>query len=311
MKFKEVCKRIRELKVQGAENVAFTALRAFSSFAAESDASNKEGFVKSLESAKSELFATRPTEPMMRNFINYAIECVLESKSEKVSELKKIVKDTYKKLDESRKTDAIKMEEFGIGLIKEGTKVFTHCHSSTVTDILIKAFRKKRFHVYNTETRPLFQGRRTAIELSKANVPLTHLVDSAASIVLPDCSAMFIGADAITSDGSVVNKVGSNMFAQVAASRNVPVYVCAHSWKFDPETVCNPGEACKPDEEIEQRDPKEVWDKAPSNIKVMNPAFDVVNKKYITAIVSELGVLWPDDFVRQVKRSFFLRKSRG
>ncbi|MFH0752004.1 MAG: hypothetical protein V1914_00205 [archaeon] len=302
MKFKEVCKRIKELKIQGAENVAFAALGAFASFSSKIDVSNKEVFIKQLGSAKSELFATRATEPMMRNFINFTLERVRESNLEKVQDLKRIVRETAKKIADDNKVDSEKLEGFAIGLMRDNTNVFTHCHASTVMNIFKKAYGVKKFGVYNTETRPLFQGRRTAIELSKANIPVTYVVDSAASVALSNCSAMFIGADAITADGSVVNKIGSGMFARVAASRNVPVYVCAHSWKFDPDTVHKA-------EEIEQRSPDEVWKNAPAKVKVLNPAFDIVDKKHITAIVSELGVLWPADFVRQVKKSFFLGDS--
>ncbi len=300
MEFKEVCRQIRELKIQGAESVAFAALKAFVSFASKCDASDKEGFIKSLESAKSELFATRPTEPMMRNFIRYVIGRVEESEADKVSDLKRVVRDALKTINENHESDYVKIESFGVGLISDGTNVFTHCHSSNVMDIFKKAYGVKKFLVCNTEARPLLQGRRTVVELSKAHIPVVHTLDSAASVILKNCSAMFIGADAITADGSVVNKIGSGMFARVAASMNIPVYVCAHSWKFDPETVWKA-------EEIEQRDPAEVWDKAPAKVTVMNPAFDIVDKRHITAIVSELGVLWPADFVRQVKKSFFLR----
>lgn len=298
MDLKEVCVRIRELKIQGAENVAFSALKAFSSFSSKVNATNKEAFLKSLESAREELFATRPTEPMMRNFIRYAIRKVEESDSVDVPSLKKVVKDAVSTIDESHKANALKIEKLAGGLIRDNTSVFTHCHSSTVIDIFRSNYGLKKFSVFCTETRPLFQGRKTATELSNLNIPVSHVVDSAALTVLSKCSAMFVGADAITADGSVVNKIGSGMFAMVAASRNVPVYVCTHSWKFDPDTVFKA-------EEIEQRSPDEVWPKAPEKVKVLNPAFDIIDKRYITAIISELGVLWPDDFVRHAKSSFY------
>ncbi len=302
MDFQEVCRRIRELRIQGAENVAFAALKGFTSYSSKVQAVSKESFLKALESARSEVFATRPTEPMMRNFINYALDRVKMSKSEKVPELKKLVKDTARLLTESREKDKEAINKFGMGLIREDSNVYTHCHSSTVTNMLKAAHGSKKFTVYSTETRPLFQGRITAKDLAGAGVPVIHAVDSCAAIMLSKCSAMIIGADAISADGSVINKVGSGMFAQIAASKNIPVYVCASSWKYDPETVHH-------HESIEHRETKEVWANAPENVKILNPAFEVIGKKCITAIVSELGVLWPDDFLRQVKESFYLRRS--
>lgn len=302
MDFKEVCARIRSLKIQGANNVAFAGLKGFSSFAAKAKSRDREEFLKALEAGKKELFATRPTEPMMRNFVLYAISRARSCKSDDVSEMKRAVRDTVKTLADNFKSDSEKLENNAARLIVDGKNVFTHCHSSTVMGVFKRAYGFKKFSVYNTETRPLFQGRITAGELAKVNIPVFHLVDSGAAMALSMCSAMFIGADAIAADGSVVNKVGSNMFAYVAASKNIPVYVCSHSWKYDPETSSAP-------ERIEERSPSEVWPDAPSKVKVLNPAFDVMDKKYITAIVSELGVLWPADFVKQVRQSFYLRDS--
>jgi len=302
MDFKEVCARIRDLKIQGANNVAFAGLKGFSSFAAKAKSRDRGEFLKALEAGKKELFATRPTEPMMRNFVLYAISRARSCKSDNVPEMKKAVRDTVKMLSDNFKSDSEKLENHAARLIVDGKNVFTHCHSSSVMGVFKRAYGFKKFSVYNTETRPLFQGRITAEELAKANIPVFHIVDSGAAHVLSKCSAMFIGADAITADGSVVNKIGSNMFAYVAASKNIPVYVCSHSWKYDPETSSGP-------ERIEERSPDEVWPDAPSKVKVINPAFDVIDKKYITAIVSELGVLWPADFVKQVKQSFYLRDS--
>ena len=302
MDFKEVCARIRDLKIQGANNVAFAGLRGFSSFASKAKSGNREEFLKALEAGRKELFATRPTEPMMRNFILYAISRAKSCKSDKVADMKRAVRDTLKAISENFKADSEALENHASRLIVDGKNLFTHCHSSTVMGAFKRAYGFKKFSVYSTETRPLFQGRITAEELAKANIPAFHIVDSGAAHALSKCSAMFIGADAIVADGSVVNKIGSNMFAQAAASKNIPVYVCSHSWKYDPETAYAP-------EMIEERSPDEVWPNAPSKVKILNPAFDVIDKRHITAIVSELGVLWPADFVRQVKQSFYLRDS--
>ncbi len=184
MDFREVCRRIREIKVQGAENVAFFALRGFASFASKVEVSNKKGFIDAMESAKSELFLTRPTEPMMRNFIRYVMEQVKSSKSESVPELKRVVKSADKVLEQAHKKDREKMVDFGAHIVNEGSKVFTHCHSSAVVAVFEKASDSKKFTVYNTETRPLFQGRKTALELSKLGIPVFHSVDSCAAVAL-------------------------------------------------------------------------------------------------------------------------------
>jgi translation initiation factor 2B subunit (eIF-2B alpha/beta/delta family) len=88
----------------------------------------------------------------------------------------------------------------------------------------------------------------------------------------------------------IINKIGSNLIAEIARSHKIPVYIMADSWKFTNKKV-----------PIEQRSLNEIWDKAPKNIKIRNPAFEFVPKKYITKIVSEFGVLNYEDFVKRVK----------
>jgi translation initiation factor 2B subunit (eIF-2B alpha/beta/delta family) len=103
---------------------------------------------------------------------------------------------------------------------------------------------------------------------------------------------MVIGADALLKNGDIINKIGSNMFAEIAYDNKVPVYVIADSWKFS-----------KRDVKIEEREYKEIWKHAPKNVRIKNPAFEKVQSKYITAIVSELGILKPKAFVKKVKKN--------
>jgi translation initiation factor 2B subunit (eIF-2B alpha/beta/delta family) len=79
------------------------------------------------------------------------------------------------------------------------------------------------------------------------------------------------------------------MIAELANKNKIPVYIVADSWKFTKSKV-----------PIEQRKLNEVWDKAPKNIKIMNPAFEFVPKKYITKIVTELGILDYNEFLKKV-----------
>jgi translation initiation factor 2B subunit (eIF-2B alpha/beta/delta family) len=167
-----------------------------------------------------------------------------------------------------------------------------------VTHALIYAHdNKKKFQVYNTETRPLFQGRKTARELKKAGINVTMFVDSALGVALSHeqktkkVNKIFIGADAILKDG-VYNKIGSEVIAQIAKNQKIPVYVVADSWKYSSHEVSS-----------EQRDEDEVWEKAPKNLKIENPAFEFIEKKYIKGIISELGVLGHTEFIAKRQKS--------
>ena len=123
-------------------------------------------------------------------------------------------------------------------------------------------------------------------------------IDSAAAIALEKedqndkifVNKVFIGADALLSNG-IINKVGSGMIAELAHKHRIPVYIIADSWKYSKKKV-----------PIENRKLNEIWNRAPKNIRIQNPAFEFVPKKYITGIVSELGILKYEDFVKNMRK---------
>ncbi|MFH0868604.1 MAG: hypothetical protein V1839_00075 [archaeon] len=254
-----VVRDIKNLKIQGAQATAEAALRAWSA------AKNKRLAAKLLRSA-------RPTEPMLFNAIGAA---------EKGADPKRLI--------EKFKADKEKIYKFGAELIKNNSVIFTHCHSSTVTGMLAEAKKQgKKFEVHNTETRPLYQGRLTATELAKAGIHVCHYIDSAALQAMKKADMFLIGADWISPKG-VANKIGTEMFAEVAAKYfKIPVYCLSHSWKFSPEHIV-----------IENRPGKEIWAGAHKNISIHNPAFEVACSEHIKDVVSELGILSFKEFVKR------------
>jgi len=269
MTFNKICKDIKSLKIQGAENIAKAAIRALK--------------IRSDSKAIQKLISLRPTEPALRNTINFIKE-----------DPKKLAKAALNHFKKSNET----ISKYGSKLIKKNSIIFTHCHSSTVIKIFKEAKKTKKFQVYNTETRPLFQGRKTVKDLLKLKIPITHFVDSAGRIALKDCKAAFFGVDAITSDSKVVNKIGTEMFCEIAYKYDLPIYFCANSWKFDPKTILGF------QEKIEERSPKEIWPNAPKKLKIKNYAFEFIKPELVTAIVSELGVYKPHTFVEEVKKTY-------
>ena len=264
--FKSILKDIKEIKIQGARNIAREALKAYK--------------LIPTKSSKKKLFSLRPTEPMMQNVLNMA---------EKGVPYKNIISH----FDESQ--DKINKSVFK--LIKNRDVIFTHCHSTNIVNALIYAKKKgKKFEVYNTETRPLFQGRKTAKELKKAGIKITMFTDSALedalsgekSLKIKKPDKIFLGADALLKKG-IINKIGSELIARIAKEEKIPVYIIADSWKFTKSKI-----------PIENRSINEVWDKAPKGIKIKNPAFEFVDKKYISGIITELGLMKYNSFVRKM-----------
>jgi ribose 1,5-bisphosphate isomerase len=275
------------LKIQGAENVAKEAVKSLGFVVEENKRKTPEQIMAALEKARKKLFKTRATEPCMRNALNFTLYG-----AEKQADIPGYVSQRIKEALEFFRDAEEKITAYGEQKIKDGMTIYTHCHSSTVTRIIKAAWKNnKHIEVHNTETRPRFQGRITAAELAKEGIPVEHYVDSAARFALKKADIMLIGADAITVEGKVINKVGSELFAEIANKYDVPVYVCTNSWKFDPETVFGF------EEPIEKRYAAEVWKDAPKKVKVNNWAFEKIKPELITGVVTELGIYNPQTLV--------------
>jgi ribose 1,5-bisphosphate isomerase len=293
----DAAERIKQLKVQGARNVAIAAINAIEEGTKESDAKHKDEFMKELSDAKTVLFASRETEPLMRNAIRHVIHAVENSDETSVTELMELVSQVSGSFLESLERSKEKIASVGSKRISDGSKVLTHCHSSTVTNMLRRAKQDgKSFKVVCTESRPVFQGRITAKEMLDAGIETTLIVDSAVRYFMNEVDLVVVGADAITSEGNVINKIGTSMVALAAKEARTPFYVVSELLKFDPATVHGDYET------IEERSPTEVWNDAPSGLTIRNPAFDVTRREFIHGIICEEGVISPDSISELVNR---------
>ena len=291
--------KIKNLQVQGARNVAIAAVKAIQTQAQQTKTKNKTQFLAELKEAQTIFFASRETEPLMRNAIRWLITQTQATNTEKVTELSKLVATSADQFLKDLADSKEQIAEIGAKRIHDGSVVFTHCHSSTVTRLLAKAkANDKNFKVICTETRPAFQGRITAKELVDLGIETTFIVDSAARTFMGDVDIVIVGADAITSEGNVVNKIGSSCIAVLAHEARVPFYVVSELLKFDPETL--QGEC----EKIEQRNPAEVWSEAPPKLTVRNPAFDVTPNRYIHGLICEEGIIAPQTIVEVMRRKY-------
>lgn len=279
--YEETLTKIKSLEIQGAENIAVAAVQAF----AEKLKSTQDE--EELKKYIAELSSLRETEPALRNALHF---CLLNYKKDpSVAE---------RAINHFKNAKAL-IAEIGAQKIHNGMTIFTHCHASTVTKILLKAWTDgKRFTVRNTETRPKYQGRKTAEELAAAGIPVIYSVDSAGRLGMKKSDIFLFGADAVTAEGNVVNKIGTTMLVEFANLYQIPVYSCTNSWKFDPETIGGK------DEPIEQRDPKEVWDAPPTGVTVINPAFELTPADKISGIITELGVFKPETLVSEIKKAY-------
>jgi ribose 1,5-bisphosphate isomerase len=301
MTFQQTLKDIKSLKIQGAQKIAQAAVQALGTLIEERASKTKDTktLLKEVLKAKQQLFEIRSTEPCMRNALNFVTQDIkaFEQKTPEDAMYDFAIRTTEAVAQLQGAEENI--AKYGAEKIKDGMIIYTHCHSHSVVNILAKAWKDgKHFEVHNTETRPRFQGRKTAEDLAKLGIPVTHYVDSAARFALKKADLMLIGADAITTEGKVINKVGSELFAEAAARFSIPVYSCTMSWKFDPETIFGF------EEPIEKRFASEVWDKPPRGVKIDNFAFEQVSPELLSGVITELGIYKPGVLVQIVEEKY-------
>ncbi len=293
----DTAEKIRKLEVQGARNVAIAAIKAYETLATQTQAKSRRDFITELLEAQELFFKSRETEPLMRNAIRWIITRVEDSDERGVIELAHRVKLSSQNFQKSLAQSKERIAEIGANRIRDGTVVFTHCHSSTVTNMLAKAKAQgKTFEVICTETRPAFQGRITAREMLELGIKTTFIVDSSARTFMHDIDLVVVGADAITSEGNVVNKIGTGSIALSAHESRKPFYVLSEVLKFSPATLY--GEY----EKIEERSPNEIWKDAPVQLNIRNPAFDVTPRDLIHGIICEEGIISPHTISEVVRR---------
>ncbi|MBI3413661.1 MAG: S-methyl-5-thioribose-1-phosphate isomerase [Candidatus Aenigmarchaeota archaeon] len=289
-----IVKKIKTLEIQGAKNVALAGLKAINLYASGIKSNNRKGFMRELKSKSLLVAAARPTEPALRNAISFVLLRLSECKS--AADAKKTLASEVRSFSKNIENMIKKIGEIGARRIPDNAVVFTHCHSNTVMEILRRAkYDGKKFEVVCTETRPLNQGLTTAKQLAKMRIPVTLIVDSAARAFIKKCDMVLIGADAITSTGDVVNKIGSSTIALIAEEQRKPLYVAAATHKIDPQTAKGFLEP------IEERPGKEIV-KTMKGVKVRNPAFDVVHARRISGIITELGIVPAQQVYRLVEK---------
>jgi methylthioribose-1-phosphate isomerase len=224
------------------------------------------------------------------------------ARGDDIAEIKNSLVIEAKRIHQEEVTATRQLSQLGAGLIKDGFSLLTHCNAGPLATAsygtalgVIKAAKDqgKKVSVLATETRPLLQGARlTTWELRQEGIPVTLITDSMAGYFMQqrkiDC--VIVGADRIAANGDAANKIGTYTLAVLAKENKIPFYVAAPTSTID--LSLSSGEKIP----IEERSPEEVTHIqgvpiAPEGIKAANPAFDVTPHSYITAIITEKGII--------------------
>ncbi len=306
-KVEEIVDDIKSIKIQGATNVAIATFEGMKLFVEKYNPrlDGYDDFLEALNRVGYTLAFARDNEPLAKNGLKFVLRNLITRNPglRDVHECREKVLglcDEFLDLIQSAKSKII---ENSVPIMKGVDEVFTHCHSSTAVSIIANHLKEvKNLKAVCTETRPLFQGRTTARRLHEAGVDTTLIVDSAAESFIIDrgthpIDVVFLGADEITMRGDAVNKIGSWGVALAAYFMGKPVYIVTPILKIEVETAYRPPK-------IEYRTSGEVWEDAPRGLKMLNPAFDIINKEFITGYITELGIIKPDEISTVVQQKF-------
>ncbi|MBI2872499.1 MAG: S-methyl-5-thioribose-1-phosphate isomerase [Chloroflexi bacterium] len=300
---RQAAEAIRQMRVRGAPAIGVAGAYAVALAARALQSRQWDGFLAELEREAAAIGSTRPTAVNLRWAVDRMLRRALQCASS--AEACHALEEEACRIHQEDVEACRALSAHGASLLPSEGGVLTHCNAGalatggyygTALGVVRAAWEMgKRFHAFCTETRPFLQGARlTAWELVQMGIPATLVVDSAAGSLMRkgEVQCVIVGADRIAANGDVANKIGTYSLAVLARENAVPFYVAAPTSTVDLSLPS--GEEIP----IEERPAEEVtrWASvptAPAGIGARNPAFDVTPHRYVTAIITERGVLCP------------------
>jgi methylthioribose-1-phosphate isomerase len=300
---KDVAKAIKTMVIRGAPAIGVAAAMGIALGMKRSTATGTKQFVTEFQRVCDLMAATRPTAVNLF----WAIERMKRTLSDaaqrglSVAELKVRLEDEARAIHDEDVESCRTMGAHGASLVPDSARILTHCNAGalatagygTALGVIRAAVEQgKRVAVLADETRPFLQGARlTAWELVKDGIDTTVITDNMAGAMmrLQQVDLVVVGADRIAANGDVANKIGTYSVAVLAKEHEIPFYVAAPLSTIDLDT--SDGSRIP----IEERNEREVTHVGtsrltPEGARIRNPAFDVTQAKYVSAIITERGI---------------------
>ena len=291
----DACGNLKALKVRGGGRVARYAVQALRDHAAGAPrAKTPAEYLDAILKAGGKLKSARPTAFALTNGVNYVLDrgakCLESGGS--IEEIREVaMKASNDFLAYSMDAVAI-IGEIGARRIEDGDTIITHSDSEAAMSVMKKAHDMgKGIRVYCTETRPNYQGHKTAAALAAYGIDTTLICDSACRVMMGDADKAIVGCDAISGNGALLSKIGVSQVAMLAQEARVNFIVAAETYKVDFGTLT--GRLV----DVEQRDPTEIakkdWMEHNPKVKFSNYVFDFTPPQYIDFYVTEKGIVPP------------------
>jgi len=307
-----IASAVVELKIRGAPAIGILGAYAVALGALKIESTTRDKFLEELRSISYTIASTRPTAKNLFRAIDRMHKVAEAGKD--VEQIKAALVNEAVRIHSEEEEATRKLSQLGAELIDDNFTILTHCNTGalatagygTALGVIRQAKEQgKNIKVFATETRPLLQGARlTTWELKKTGIPFTLITDSMAGYFMSrgEIDCVIVGADRIAANGDTANKIGTYTLAVLAMEHGIPFYVAA------PTTTIDLSLASGDEIPIEQRSQEEIThiqgvSIAPEGTQAANPAFDVTPHYYITAIITEKGII-KEPYVERIKRVF-------
>ncbi len=312
----QVAESIKKMHIRGAPAIGVAAGYGMALAALSLESENPSLLLEELEKAAKVLGESRPTAVNLFWAIKRMMKLAKELSSNPVKLIKEKLLEEAKEIEREDARICREIGKAGSVLIKDGMNILTHCNAGALATAdygtalgVIRAAheKKKKIHVFVDETRPYLQGARlTAWELMEEGIEISLISDNMAGHFMSrgEVDIVILGADRITANGDVANKIGTYSLSVLAKENNIPFYSAAPLSTFD--LTLDTGKEIP----IEERGAEEVThifghQIAPTGVKVRNPSFDVTPNRYITGIITERGIIRPP-YRENIKKVFSL-----
>jgi len=291
MTLEETATRIKRMEIRGAGRIARAAAKALLDYSESINDLDQKSYIDRMLRASDLLAGVRPTAVSLPNAVNIISKPLL--KAETLQDAKEGLEDRARAFITHSEHAVTRIGEIGARHIRDGDVVMTHCNSEAALQCIVTAHHQGMdIEVYATEVRPRNQGHITIKTLSDAGIRTNFIVDSAARYFMKEVDICITGADAITVNGAVINKIGTSQIALAAKEARVNFLVAAETYKFAPRTIL--GERIL----IEERPADEVLPDAIlttlPHVTVRNPTFDITPSEYVDLIITEQGAIPPE-----------------
>lgn len=302
--YRDVATAITDMVVRGAPAIGVAAAYGMVLAARQAPAMDVGSLIDFLDIAAVILKKARPTAVNLAWAVDHMLSLARDDRFDRAKDIRAGLLEEAHRMAEADVEINKRMAAHGAALLKDGDTILHHCNTGmlatvdygTALGVIRLAHEQgKKIHVLLDETRPRLQGARlSAWECEQLGIPYEIIADTAAGYYMRRGAVNYVlfGADRVAANGDVVNKIGSYQIAVLARENRIPCY------SVFPTSTVDLTKANGDEVPIEERDPAEVrapygCEIVPETYKVCNPAFDVTPQKYLSGLITEVGIVLP------------------